>query len=130
MSLVLCCNKVTDMSDNLWPVTLRHAVYLRNRAPSAALGGRTTLQVLGAPIDSVNKLFTVHSRSESRSGWTMPADVLWSPKHGLGSILATTTYPTRSVLVKNQTRFDIVDLSVHVQVGTRARARDACCFGG
>ena len=47
-----------DMSDNLWPVALRHAVYLRNRAPSAALGGRTPLQMLGAPADSVNKLYT------------------------------------------------------------------------
>ena len=44
--------------DNLWPVALRHAVYPRNRAPSTALGGRTPLQMLGAPVDSVNKLFT------------------------------------------------------------------------
>ena len=46
------------MSDNLWPAALRHAVYLRNRAPSAALGGHTPLQMLGAPVDSVNKLST------------------------------------------------------------------------
>jgi len=32
--------------------------YLRSRAPSTALGGRTPLHMLGAPVDSVNKLFT------------------------------------------------------------------------
>ena len=45
----------------------------------------------------------------------MPVDVLWNPKHVL---VYHDISDSHRVLVKNQTRFDIVD-SVHVQVHER-----------
>ena len=114
-----------DMSDNLWPV---HAVYLRNRAPSVALGGRTPLQMLGAPVDSVNKLDTfgvkVFVKVDNASRRAL------EPKARAGVYVGYHDISdSHRVLVKNQTRFDIVD-SVHVHTCTRARAWDACSFGG
>ena len=47
-----------QMEADMWPVALRHAVYLRNLAPTQALGGRTPMQVLGAPVTPVSALYT------------------------------------------------------------------------
>ena len=95
---------------------------------SAALGGRTPLQVLGAPVDSINRLFTfgvkVFVKVDNASRRAL------EPKARAGVYIGYHDISdSHRVLVKNQTRFDIVD-SVHVQVGTRARARDVCCVGG
>ena len=46
------------MNENMWPVALRHAVYLRNRSPSQALGGRTPMQLLGAAVQPISKIYT------------------------------------------------------------------------
>ena len=116
-----------DMSPDLWPVALRHAVYLRNRAPSAALGGRTPLQMLGAPIDSINKLYVfgvkcfVKVDNASRRALEPKARAgVYVGYHDISD--------SHRVLVKNQTRFDIVD-SVHVQVHERELGMPAVLAG-
>ena len=48
-----------QMEADMWPVALRHAVYLRNLASTQALGGRTPMQVLGAPVTPVSALYTL-----------------------------------------------------------------------
>ncbi len=47
-----------DMPNNMWPVALHHATYLRNNAPSQALGGRSPMQMLGAQATQVSALYT------------------------------------------------------------------------
>ena len=111
-----------DMSDNLWPVALRHAVYLRNRAPSAALGGRTPLQMLGAPVDSVNKLYTfgvkVFVKVDNASRRAL------EPKARAGVYVGYHDISnSHRVLVKNQTRFDIVDSVLLGSAGQQTETR-------
>jgi hypothetical protein len=84
--------------------------------------------MLGAPVDSVNKLYTfgvkVFIKVDNASRRAL------EPKARAGVYVGYHDISdSHRVLVKNQTRFDIVD-SVHVQVGTRARAWDAYSFGG
>ncbi len=47
-----------NMPNNMWPVSLHHAVYLRNSAPSQVLGGGSPMQMLGAQAIQVSALYT------------------------------------------------------------------------
>ncbi len=110
------------MPNNMWSVALHHATYLRNSAPSQALGGRSPMQILGAQAAQVSALYTfgvkcfVKIENASRTALQLKA------RAGIyiGRNVQNDISGSHRVLVKNPKRWDVVDMdSVHIQVHER-----------
>ena len=86
----------SKLEQKFWPVALEHAVYLRNRSPTAALGGRSPLEELTGKPASVAHL----KRSVARclSKLTRHRVKLWIPSREKACTLVTTMLPTPSAL--------------------------------
>ena len=100
-----------NLDDKFWPVALQHAVYVRNRSPTQALGGRTPLRELtgkSAPLDKLRKFgCKVYVKVDDSSRRAL------DPKSRVGIYVGNSDLSdSYRVMVSNATRWDIVE-TVH-----------------
>jgi hypothetical protein len=100
-----------EMPDNLWPVALQHAVYLRNRAPTQALGGRVPCEVLTGTTASIFKLYKFGCKVFVKVDNALRSAL--DPKSRAGIYVGHSDLSdSYRVLVRNTNRWDMVD-SIH-----------------
>ncbi len=100
-----------ELEDKFWPIAMHHAVYLRNRSPTQALGGRSPFHELTGSVPEITKLHKfgckVFVRVDDSSRRAL------DPKSRAGIYVGHSDLSDSfRVLVRNPTRWDIVD-SVH-----------------
>mmetsp|Transcript_43488 Transcript_43488/g.81435 ORF Transcript_43488/g.81435 Transcript_43488/m.81435 type:complete len:151 (+) Transcript_43488:653-1105(+) len=61
--------KTANMPHKFWPLAVRHATYVKNRVPSAALGGRTPYEMVYGVVPSIEHIRIFGSKV---SAWIPP----------------------------------------------------------
>lgn len=103
-----------ELPEQFWPLALQHAVYLRNRAPTQALGGHSPLQELTGAVPSLKKLVKfgalVYIKVDDSSRKAMDA------KSRTGIYVGHSELSnSHRVLVRNSNRWDVVD-TIHCDI--------------
>ena len=110
-----------ELHKKFWPIALQHAVFLRNQAPTSALGGRTPAQVLAG--DARVKLPRLY-----KFGCKVFVKVDESGRRALDDKARVGIYVghntlsnSHRVLLRNSTRWDVVD-TIHCTIDESALA--------
>jgi len=97
-----------DLDVKFWPIALQHAVYLRNRSPTQALGGISPIQQLTGAAVSLSNLRRFGCKVFVKVDDSARSALDPKSREGIyvGNNVLSNSY---RVLVKNSTRWDVVD---------------------
>ena len=97
-----------QLEDKFWPVAMHHAVYLRNRSPTQALGGSVPLKELNGSLPSLSKLrkFGCKAFVKVDDSARRALDPKARPGIYVGHSELSDSF---RVMVRNTNRWDIVD---------------------